>query len=216
MNATVSRPSVQWWHEPAPLAGAAAALLFFRRFTGERTTGRKFLLAIVLMLVTVVDGSAQSMKAEPASLTSIVGTWTLDFADVIHANGSRSSDYGANPKGVMQIDPSGRYTIFIFDRSRPKFASGDKKSGTDAELRAAVLGTSSHYGTLSVDAIKHTLEFHIEGSTYPNWEGTTQQRHFQIEGNLLTYRVPSRPNGDTPTTGWKRAADDGMSHAAIE
>ena len=134
----------------------------------------------------------------------IEGSWTLVFADVLHPDGSRSPDYGNQPKGSLQVDGEGRYSLFILDGTRIPFAGKDKKTATDPEIRAAYLGVSAHYGRINVDAARHALDFDIEGSSYPNWEGTAQTRQFELEGDLLTYRVPARPNGDVPMTRWKR------------
>ena len=72
------------------------------------------------------------------------------------------------------------------------------------EFRAAALGTSSHFGMVSVDAAAGTLTFRIEGATYPNWENTTQVRKYELNGDLLSYKVPPRENGDVPVSAWKR------------
>lgn len=137
-------------------------------------------------------------------ITAVEGIWALDFAEVQHPDGTRTHDYGNAPKGVMQVDHQGRYAIFIFDGTRPKFVANNKGQGTPDEIRAAMMGTSSHYGTVEVDPAKGTLTFHIEGSTFPNWEGTAQVRSYLLSGDRLSYKVPPRPNGDVPLTGWKR------------
>jgi len=77
-------------------------------------------------------------------------------------------------------------------------------TGTPAEYEAAVLGSSTHFGTINVDPIGGTLTFHIESASFPNWEGAQQQRHYELKDDVLTYRVPPRPNGDTPVSVWRR------------
>jgi hypothetical protein len=191
-----------WWRDPSPHVRNTAWVRFFAHSAIRRKGRMSPLISIVLLLFGLTHATAQDMS----SISSIEGTWTLAFADVLHPDGTRESDYGIKPKGMMHIDSAGRYAIFIFDGSRPLFGSADKKTGTEAEIRAAFLGTSSHYGTVTLDPAAHTLDFHIEGSTYPNWEGTTQRRRFEIDGNTLSYRVPPRPNGDVPLTGWKRVS----------
>lgn len=161
------------------------------------------LACLALSVSSISVASAKGSGAMHAP-TAIEGTWALDFADVQHPDGTRTHDYGAMPKGVLQVDHQGHYSIFIFDRSRPKFAANNKHQGTPDEIRAAMMGTSAHYGTVKMDTTKGTLTFHIEGSTYPNWEGTTQVRHYMLSGDKLSYKVPPRPNGDIPLTGWKR------------
>ncbi len=44
----------------------------------------------------------------------------------------------------------------------------DKAGGTDAEMRAAVMGSSTHFVALAVDWVKATLRFAIEDSSFPN------------------------------------------------
>jgi len=190
---------LEWWRDPSPYVGHIAWTRFFAVRAGCRKGGVRLLALTALLLLGLTHATAHE-----TNISSIEGTWKLAFADVLHPDGTRESDYGSKPKGVMHVDSAGRYAIFIFDGSRPHFASGDKKTGTDWEIKAALLGTSSHYGKVTVDTAAHTLDFHIEGSTYPNWEGTTQRRRFETDGTTLSYRVPPRPNGDVPVTGWKR------------
>jgi hypothetical protein len=164
---------------------------------------KMFLLAssVFFLTHTVIAAEPDNMNTR---IAAIEGTWTLAFADVEHPDGTRAHDFGDAPKGLLQIDHAGHYSLFIFNSARPKFAANDRNAGTADEFRAAVLGTSSHFGTVDIDPTKGTLTFHIEGSIYPNWEGTTQVRSYVLSGDMLSYKVPPRPNGDIPLTGWKR------------
>lgn len=163
------------------------------------------LIATVLM----ASGVASAAGASAAGATHrfpLAGTWTLQAADVIHGDDSRASDYGPSPKGLLMIDPQGRYSLQIFRSDRPRFAAA-KADGTPGEYRAAVMGSSTHYGTIQMDAKQHRLVFHIDGASFPNWEGQTQTRSFELKGDVLSYRVPPRPNGDVPISVWRRAGD---------
>ncbi|MDR3436598.1 lipocalin-like domain-containing protein [Telmatospirillum sp.] len=154
-------------------------------------------------LLSALSAPAALADASPAAF-SLAGTWTLVAADVLHADGTRTRDYGAAPKGLLMIDALGRYSLQIFKAERPRFASGDKATGTPAEYEAAVMGSSTHFGTISIDPAAGTLTFHIESASFPNWEGVQQQRHYELKDDVLTYRVPPRPNGDTPVSVWRR------------
>jgi hypothetical protein len=136
----------------------------------------------------------------------LAGTWTLVAADVVHADGSRSTDFGDSPKGQLTIDGQGHYSLQIYRSDRPHFASNDKAQGTDEEYKAAVLGVSAHFGTLSLDTAKGVLTFQIERASYPNWDGLAQNRQYELKGDVLSYRVPARPNGDVPVSVWRRVA----------
>lgn len=142
--------------------------------------------------------------AHAADRFPLAGTWTLVAADVIHADGSRTSDFGAAPKGLLLIDPEGRYSLQIFRAERPRFASGDKSKGSAEEYRAAVTGSSTHFGRLDIDPAHHRLTFRIEGASFPNWEGQQQSRQFELKGDVLSYRVPPRADGNVPVSVWRR------------
>lgn len=155
--------------------------------------------------VLLLNASPWIPGARAADVVSpLAGTWTLVAADVLHADGSRGSDYGAAPLGRLLVDAHGNYSLQIFKSERPRFASSDKAQGTAGEFAATVLGASTHYGTVSVDQAAQLLTFRIEGSSFPNWEGTQQQRRFTLQGDALSYQVPPRPNGDIPLSVWRR------------
>lgn len=134
----------------------------------------------------------------------LVGTWTLVAADVLRPDGTRARDYGDNPQGLLFIDANGRYSLQIFSASRPRFAAGDKARGTDAEYRAAVMGSSTHFGTISVDAANRAFVLTVERASYPNQEGTPQKRTYELRGDELSYKVAPRPDGSIPISVWRR------------
>ncbi len=157
--------------------------------------------SLLLLALGVTSSGARAQKS-PAS--PLAGTWTLVAADVERPDGTRDRDYGASPRGLMVIDTQGHYSVQIYKSERPKFAAGDKQKGTAAEFEAAVLGSSCHFGLLEVDSVRRTLTYVIEGSSFPNWEGTKQVRAFELRDDELSYRVPPRANGDVPISVWRR------------
>jgi hypothetical protein len=138
-------------------------------------------------------------------VSPLTGTWKLAAADVIHPDGRRERDYGAAPQGLLMIDGEGRYSLQIFKAERPRFASGDRAKGTPAEYAAAVLGSSTHFGELSVDPAAHLLTFKVAAASFPNQDATVQKRTYELVGDELSYRVAPRPNGDVPISVWRRA-----------
>ena len=163
---------------------------------------------IFALVVAVALSPSGMARAQEASTSPLKGTWTLVAADVLRPDGSIQHDYGAAPAGRLMIDGEGRYALQIFDAARPRFASGDKNAGTPEEYRATVMGLSTHYGTLTVDDAAEVVTFHIEQASYANWNGSTQRRQYELEGEQLSYRVPTRPNGETPISVWRRISAD--------
>ena len=100
--------------------------------------------------------------------------------------------------------PRGHYSLQIFRRDRPRFASGDKAKGTPEECSAAAKGTSTHFGTVSVDPVAHVLTLRIEAASFPNEDGTVQKRTYELTGDVLSYKGAPRPNGDVPVSTWRR------------
>jgi hypothetical protein len=139
-----------------------------------------------------------------AQSTSIVGTWVLTGADKLLPNGARTSDYGDSPRGLVIFTPNGHYSVQIYSADRSKFSSGDKLKGTAEEYKEASLSTSVHFGTYSVDAVKHTITFHIDRSSFPNQDDTTQVRPYEMNGDELSWKVAPRPDGSIPITVLRR------------
>ena len=103
---------------------------------------RNFLLLAVLSMGALA-ASAQS--------PSIVGTWVLTAADKLLPDGTRTSDYGENPHGLVIFTADGYYSVQIYRSDRLKFSSGDKFKGTPEEYKDASLGMSVHLdGTRSI------------------------------------------------------------------
>lgn len=145
---------------------------------------------------------ASAAAAQPPP--SLAGTWTLAAADDLKPDGSRVAAYGPSPRGLLVMTADGRYSLQIYRSDRVAFASANKREGTPDEFKAVSLGMSAHFGRYVVDPAKATLTFQIEQASFPNWNGTTQVRPFELAGDELRYRVPATPDGNVPVSVWRR------------
>jgi hypothetical protein len=152
-------------------------------------------------------GGIASVQAD--GLASLEGSWVMEQAYEIRTDGTRTTNYGEHPNGLLIIDHTGRYNLQIFKIDRPLFASGDKARGTLDEYSAASIGSSTHFGRLTIDQAKHQLIFDVEGASFPNWEGKRQVRDFTYENGLLSYAVPASASGSGTIAYsiWRRAAN---------
>jgi hypothetical protein len=160
--------------------------------------------ALVVLFLAGSLWVSQALAEKMPDASPLAGTWTLAAADVVHPDGSRGPDFGAKPLGLLVIDRQGHYSLQIYKSERTLFASGDKAKGTETEYKAAVMDTSAHFGTVRVDSANNTLIFHLEGASYPNWQGQDQSRRYELKGDMLSYRVAPRPNGDVAISVWRR------------
>jgi len=157
---------------------------------------KRLLLLLAALLLAPLSGMAQT--------SSIVGTWVLTAADKLMPDGSRVSDYGPNPHGLVIFTADGHYSVQIYRGDRVKFASGDRLKGTPEEYRAVATEMSVHFGTYTVDDTKHTISFHIDRSSVPNQDDTTAVRAYELQGDVLSWKVAARPDGSIPVTVLKR------------
>ena len=61
---------------------------------------------------------------------------------------------------------------------------------TAEENLSTVRDTVAYFGTWLVDEANSSYSIHIEGSSFPNYEKTTQRRPFTIVGDILTFVNP--------------------------
>jgi len=152
----------------------------------------KYFSMLAVVLIASLAASAQT--------SDIVGTWVLSKAENLLPDGTRISDYGENPHGLVVFTPDGYYSVQIYRADRLKFSSGDKLKGTPEEYKEASLTTSVHFGRYTMDSAKHTITFHIDRSSFPNQDDTTQVRPYEMKGDELSWKVAPRPDGSVPIT----------------
>ncbi|MDB5710999.1 MAG: lipocalin-like domain protein [Sphingomonas bacterium] len=159
-------------------------------------------------VAALLTGVAVAAQPQPADLASLEGTWVMDSAYEIHPDGTRSTNYGEHPLGLLNVDSAGRYNLQIFKAGRSAFASGDKTRGTPDEYRQAVLGSSTHFGSVAIDRAKHQLVFDVRAASFPNWEGKRQLRDYTFKDGVLSYAVPAGAsgNGVVAYSVWRRVA----------
>ena len=138
----------------------------------------------------------------------IVGTRTLVSFEHTGENGERVLTYGEEPAGLLMYDALGYMSAQIMDRSRRRFASGNRRAGTCDELRAAVEGYVSYFGRYSVDERGGFVIHEEVGDVFPNAVGTKQKRYVKLDGDLLILTTPPYLIGNHTSCArvvWRRA-----------
>jgi len=67
------------------------------------------------------------------------------------------------------FDPGGHFSAIFTRSDLPKFDSNNRQAGTPEENKAVVQGSIAVFGMYSVNGTDNIINFHIEGSTFPNW-----------------------------------------------
>ena len=111
----------------------------------------------------------------------------------------------SDPKGTMMVDANGRFSITVRS-DLPKFASNNRMTGTPEENKAIVQGAIAYFGTYTIDERTHVLTVHVEGSTFPTFDGGTQTRILSFNGDdEVTYFNPTPSMGGTAKVTYRRA-----------
>src|SRR5271166_4177873 len=141
-------------------------------------------LASSLLLVTIAFA-----QRPPKGAQALVGTWRLvDFAD-LDKDGKWQYRFGEHPRGYFVYDATGHVHIQIM--KVPPLAPFPEANMIEAKLPspehalAAYAAYVAYFGTYTIDAQKHVVIHHVEGSLAPDFNDTDQARPFKLEGNRL-------------------------------
>jgi hypothetical protein len=166
----------------------------------------ELLIPLVLVLAGVTASLPGPAHAQPTSLAQqIAGAWTYVSVDTVRADGSREAMYGPHPQGLVIFDGKGHYALVNARADQPKFTSGNRMEGTPEEYRGVAQGSIAHFGTYMINEADKTITFHIETSTFPNWNGIEQKRPFVLAGDELKWTTPAASGGGSGEVVLRRA-----------
>jgi hypothetical protein len=86
---------------------------------------------------------------------------------------------------------------------RAKYKSNALWQGTAEENEATANGAQTYFGTYTVNEADRSIAIHVEGSSFPNWNGSDQKRFVTITGDQLTLTIRP-PSGENVEVTWKR------------
>jgi hypothetical protein len=158
------------------------------------------LLAGCLVLLGAINAYAQSKTPGTAAAVSatamlseearaLIGTWrVIEFAD-LDKDGTWVNWFGEHPRGYFVYDETGHVHIQIMKVPPlppfPEANADDAIPPTAEHARAAFNAYFAYFGTYTVDAEKHIVTHHVEGSLSPDYTDTDQPRPFRLKGNRL-------------------------------
>ena len=142
----------------------------------------KTLIAVsILALFAASQASAQ--------VKSLAGTYVLVTAHTVDKTGQIKPMYGASPRGMLLMSSDGRYTLTIVASGLPKFMAGTRHNSTPQEKEAVIDGSIAHFGTYSLAETGRTVTLAVQGSTFPNWEGTRITMPVSVAGDQYKFRL---------------------------
>ena len=108
-------------------------------------------------------------------------------------------------QGFLMFDRNNHFLIVITRSGFAKLASNSGQTGKPGGNRAALPTSIASFGTYSANEADHTINVHIESSTFPKWIGTDQKRLFVASADKLKLTGSSLSGGaGTVESVWKR------------
>jgi hypothetical protein len=150
----------------------------------------KFAAVACLGLVLRV-GDAPAQQPPASAQQQFIGPWSLVSIHYVEKDGRKIEPFGPGAKGMLYFDAGGRFATQVMKADRPRFASNNRMIGTPEENKAVSQGVVAYFGTYRVDEPSRVVTLHIEQSSFPNWNGTDQQRKFAFTGDELRYTAAS-------------------------
>ena len=147
--------------------------------------------AIACFIVMMSAGMAGAQDSPASAQRQFVGTWSLVSIHYVEKDGRKVEPFGSGARGMLYFDAGGHFATQVMAANRPRFASNNRMIGTPGENKAVSQGVVAYFGTYTVDAANRVLTLHIEQSSFPNWNGTDQQRSFAFKGDELRYTAAS-------------------------
>jgi hypothetical protein len=157
--------------------------------------------AVIVIALAAWCAPVRNVFAQAAD--SLVGSWSLVSLTVARS-GNEVELLGPHPQGQLVFGNDGRYVLLVLSSDLPKFTSGERQQGTAEENAKIARGSVAHFGTYTVDPAARIIVFHIQKSTFPNWDADVQRRPFTLDGDRLTYITPGAFGYGSSKVVWQR------------
>jgi hypothetical protein len=159
-----------------------------------------------LLSLAAAYGASHALVHNNSIKEQMIGTWSAVAVKNVLEDGRVTQSYGPNPTGSLMLDARGHFSMTLIRSDLPQFSSKNRDMGTPEENQAVVQGTIANFGTYAISETDHTLQMHVESSSFPNWNGTIQRRLIEsISHDELKWHNPAASNGGTAEIIWKRS-----------
>jgi hypothetical protein len=154
-------------------------------------------------------GLSAVASAQPGTRGRLLGVWKLRSCVRTFKDGRTEHPFGEQPVGRIEYDKAGRMSALLMRPGRrstlPPGVELDK--ATNEELRDAVTGFVSYFGTFDIDEATHTVVHHIEASLSPSWVGTDLKRSFHFDAGRLILTRPAPDGSSSDELVWERESE---------
>lgn len=137
----------------------------------------------------------------------LVGTWQLESWSIGFADREEiSNPFGEDPRGLLFYSDDGWMSASICRRERPRLPENESPRKMPDTVKASAYSSYFHYaGRYRV--INGDVVHYVTQSLNPNFPGTEQLRHAELDGQTLVLSGKDEVRGVTRyhTLVWHRA-----------
>jgi hypothetical protein len=148
-------------------------------------------------------------RKQAAVRDRFVGVYRLISCERRSKDGRVENPYGENPIGRITYDKAGRMSAQLMRPGRRSTvapgASLIAGNASAEEIREAVSGFISYFGTFDVDESARTVTHHVEACLVPSWVGTDLVRTYRFTSSRLILQAVNAE--DTIELTWERESD---------
>lgn len=136
-----------------------------------------------------------------------IGSWALVSSVFKGEDGAIHHPFGEQVLGRINYEANGAMAAQLYSATRPTFASEDLVQGSDREIRSAFINMLCYFGRYQIDEDKQRVVHLVEGSSFPNWQGSRQVRFYRFSDDKLALRTAPLQLGSRVQIGelvWQR------------
>ncbi|MBV8898040.1 MAG: lipocalin-like domain-containing protein [Acidobacteriaceae bacterium] len=138
-------------------------------------------------------------------IAPFLGSWDLVSFEHVLPAGEASQPFGNSPVGLLVYQADGRMSAQLSTGSPTKLSSDDSLEVSIEEAAGAWRSYFGYWGWFKVCAEDGVVVHRVQGSSFANWIGTDQARHFRFDGaNRLILETESASGRYTLT--WQRTS----------
>jgi Lipocalin-like domain len=157
---------------------------------------RRSTLAMAITALLLLGIAPPAVAQQETLKNQLVGSWALVSTRTTRPDGTIYGPYGSHETGTLIFEQNGRFALILVNPDIPKYVSNNREMPTPDEALAAAKGSFAFFGSYSVNETDRTFVFHIEASSYPNFNGTDQKRIVKaINQDQLVFENLAPPNG---------------------
>jgi hypothetical protein len=115
-------------------------------------------------------------------IASFLGSWDLVSFEHVLPSGEASKPFGNSPVGLLVYQADGRMSAQVSTDGPTRLSSDDSFEASLEEAAGAWRTYFGYWGCFEVCPEEGVVVHRVQGSSFPNWIGTDQARHFRFAG----------------------------------